>query len=181
MKNRSLVVSLVPVNATSATILSLLSTSTPKQFFTTCSKVHLSTKCSVQIAKMANNPSQPLVDYEDDSDYASAEDHDFNPDATSKDDASDSEDDSAPAAQIESETKKPTKRKRAKVDNGDGQEAEDVGFENSGDEAIIGKGLKKAKRRKRKGEESEDEGGEGGFVRTRRMAALAYVLPLPTI
>ena len=140
----------------------------------------------MQMANMGNNPPQPLVDYEDDSDYASAEDDDFNPDANANDEpavaaSSDSEDDSAQAAQIVSQTKELSKRNRVKADNGDGQEAEDVGFENSGDEAIIGKGLKKAKRRKRKGEDSEDEGGEGGFVRTRRMVALAYVPPPLTI
>lgn len=125
----------------------------------------------------------PLVDYEDDSDYASAEDDDFVPDAAadaptaaaSASEASDSDEDSPATAET---NKTPTKRKRAKKDQGD--EAEDVGFENSGDEAIIGKGLKKAKRRKRKGEEDEDEGGEGGFVKTRRMAAMAYVVSLPS-
>lgn len=135
---------------------------------------------------MATNSAQPLVDYEDDSDYASAEDDDFNPDAdadaptaqASASEASDSEDDLTPITAIEIDPENPTKRKRAKINTG--EEAEDVGFENSGDEAIIGKGLKKAKRRKRKGQESEEDGGEGGFVRTRRMAALACVLsPTP--
>lgn len=127
---------------------------------------------------MATNK-PPLVDYEDDSDYASAEDDDFMPDAdgdaptaaASASEASDSEDESIETP--DAQKKKPTKRKRAKKD--DGEEAEDLGFENSGDEAIIGKGLKKAKRRARRGEEEEDEGGEGGFVKTRRMAAMAYV------
>ena len=123
----------------------------------------------------------PLVDYEDDSDYASAEDDDFKPDdaptaGASASEASDSEDETPEATEIE--RKKSVKRKRVKKD--DEEEAEDVGFENSGDEAIIGKGLKKAKRRKRKGDEEEDEGGEGGFVKTRRMAAMAYVTtPIP--
>jgi hypothetical protein len=53
------------------------------------------------------------------------------------------------------------------------EEAEDVGFENSGDEEIVERGLKRQRKKGRKGQEDEDEGGEGGFVKTRRMAALA--------
>jgi hypothetical protein len=56
----------------------------------------------------------------------------------------------------------------------DGAVAEDAGFENSGDEAII----KKAKKRKRKTldglAEDPDEGDDGGLVKTRSMRAAEY-------
>jgi len=69
-----------------------------------------------------------------------------------------------PAA-IKLDNKQKTKHKRG----GKGKEAEDLGFENSGDEATIKKGSK----RKRKGEPGDDDsGGEGGFVKTRSMRAV---------
>ena len=47
------------------------------------------------------------------------------------------------------------KRKRAAGHN---EEAEDVGFENSGDEEIVERGLKRQRKKGRKGLEDEDEG-----------------------
>jgi hypothetical protein len=115
----------------------------------------------------------PVIDDVEEGDYASSEDEDFVPDGapTAASASASASEDSESEADDATDTKraKPTKRKRVK---GQDEEAEDVGFENSGDEAIIGKGLKKQRRKKRRGEE-DDEGGEGGFVRTRRTAAQA--------
>jgi hypothetical protein len=103
----------------------------------------------------------------DDSDYASEEDSDFTlaaPVASDESSASESEAESG----SEKPAKKHKKRKRAAGQN---EDAEDVSFENSGDEEIVERGLKRQKKKGRKGREDEDEGGEGGFVKTRRMAA----------
>jgi hypothetical protein len=113
-------------------------------------------------------PPNPLII--DDSDYASEEDSDFTPEvaapvASDESSASESEAESGPS---EKPIKKHKKRKRAAGHN---EDAEDVGFENSGDEEIVERGLKRQKKKGRKGREDEDEGGEGGFVKTRRMAA----------
>ncbi|KAL5354530.1 swr complex subunit [Pseudogymnoascus australis] len=123
----------------------------------------------------------PIIDEVEDENYASSEDEDFVPDDAPAAVASASESESE--AEGEGEGEEPAvakkgkpgavKRKRGKQPVA-GEDAEDIGFENSGDEAIIGKGLKKQRRRRRRGEEEEeDEGGEGGFVKTRRMAAAA--------
>lgn len=119
----------------------------------------------------------PLVDtvLDEDSDYASAEDSDFAPDAAPAAVASDSSSDSDSEIEAHGVATKPKKRKRKGKDV---QEAEDLGFENSGDEAIVKEHSKKVKRGK-KGQEKgavadeEEDTGEGLFVRTRRMAALA--------
>lgn len=110
-----------------------------------------------------------------DDEYASEEDSDFAPDdaaPTTQGDAEESSDEESEAETSkgkEKEKEKPTKRKRVE------EEAEDAGFENSGDEAIIEKGLKRRKRKGKKGVEDEDEGGEGGLVKTRSMRAREYV------
>jgi hypothetical protein len=110
------------------------------------------------------------------SDYASEEDSDFAPDA-------------APAAEVESSdseseadestTKAQAKPKTKKRKRGD-EEAEDLGFENSGDEAIIKEYDAEAPKRKKgttgRAAELDDEGGEGGVVKTRSMRALEYVI-----
>ncbi|OBT75788.1 hypothetical protein VF21_05536 [Pseudogymnoascus sp. 05NY08] len=125
----------------------------------------------------------PIIDeIVEDENYASSEDEDFVPDEAPAAVASASESESeAEAEEGEGEApaaakkgKPAAKRKRGKQPVAGGEDAEDIGFENSGDEAIIGKGLKKQRRRRRRGEEEEeDEGGDGGFVKTRRMAAAA--------
>ncbi|GKT88373.1 SWR1-complex protein 5 [Colletotrichum tofieldiae] len=106
-------------------------------------------------------PPDPTVDEEE---YESSQDSDFAPDdavaADGASEASDSEADDEDAA-----TKpKTSKRKR----DADGNEAEDAGFENSGDEALIKK-AKKKKRKKAKDADAvpdeDDEGGEGGWSR----------------
>jgi hypothetical protein len=107
----------------------------------------------------------PAPDAEDDEDYASEEDHDFAPEAdeAGSDSSDDSEPKSAAAGLAKAGPKRRGKRKRTE------DEAEDVGFENSGDEAIITTGAKKRKRG-RKDESVADE-GDGLFVRTRAMRA----------
>lgn len=103
----------------------------------------------------------------DDEEYASEEDSDFAPDAVP---AQASDDDSDDELEAEVEVKKPTKRKR-----GQDEEAEDAGFENSGDEAIIERGLKRQKKKGNKGKDAEDdEGREGGLIKTRSMRAQEY-------
>ncbi|TEY34115.1 hypothetical protein BOTCAL_0646g00050 [Botryotinia calthae] len=103
-----------------------------------------------------------------DEEYASSEDEDFAPDtAPAQEESSESEaEDEDSTAVTNKSKKKTTKRKR-----GNDEEAEDAGFENSGDEAIIEKGLKKRKKSRKGGREEEDEGGEGGLVKTRSMRA----------
>ncbi|KUJ12787.1 BCNT-domain-containing protein [Mollisia scopiformis] len=111
----------------------------------------------------------PEIVPSDEEEYLSDEDSDFAPDAVPAQPDSDSEPEETSAPQ--------KKRKRAAEEE---PEAEDLGFENSGDEAIIGDGLKEKKRRKKKGKkDEEDEGGEGGFVKTRSMRAVEEVKKKP--
>ena len=111
----------------------------------------------------------------DDDDYASSEDSDFAPDAAPAQASEESSDDESEAEAPEVKAKpRSTKRKRGADD-----EAEDAGFDNSGDEAIIEKGLKKQRKKSKKGKDAEDvddEGGEGGLIKTRSMRAQEYVL-----
>ncbi|KAE8449080.1 hypothetical protein EG329_008463 [Mollisiaceae sp. DMI_Dod_QoI] len=120
-----------------------------------------------------------------DEEYLSEEDSDFAPDAIPTQNEAESDSESEPEEAVVA-TKPQKKRKRA-----EDEEAEDLGFENSGDEAIIGDGLKEKKRRRKgkkgkgkgKGkegeDEDEDEGGEGGFVKTRSMRAVEEVKKKP--
>lgn len=109
-------------------------------------------------------PPTPIDEVEGDEEYASEEDSDFAPETVRRDESAseDSEDD---IEESKDAKRKSIKRKRE-------QDAEDVGYDNSGDEAIIGKGLKKSKRSK-KGADDNDDSGEGGFVQTRAMKAAA--------
>jgi len=113
-----------------------------------------------------------------DEEYASEEDSDFAPDAapTREDvDSSDSESEAEEPSVKAKQKSKPVKRKRT----GDGEEAEDAGFENSGDEAIIERGLQRQKKKgKKEGAEDDDDGGEGSLVKTRSMRAQEYVVPI---
>ena len=93
--------------------------------------------------------------------YVSSEDEDFNPNA----DAMDVDGESTDSEADELQAQNPIKKKVLKSKN---DEAEDIGFENSGDEAI----MKKGQKRKRKNKVDEDSGGEGGFVKTRSMKAV---------
>ena len=100
--------------------------------------------------------------------YVSSEDEDFDPSVVQADEniSSSSEEETIDSpANAKLNDKHKVKQKRGKK----GEEAEDLGFENSGDEATIKKGSK----RKRKGElEDDDSGGEGGFIKTRSMRAV---------
>jgi hypothetical protein len=110
----------------------------------------------------------------DDQEYGSSEeDSDFAPDVVPTEVSDESSDEETEPAEATVKKGKPksTKRKRGPED-----EAEDAGFENSGDEAIIEKGLKRQKKKKNKEVDDEDEGGEGGLIKTRSMRALEYEL-----
>jgi len=100
-----------------------------------------------------------------DNEYDEDEDEDFNPEtAAAVDEASassDSEDDTT--------TTIPTaKRKRTKTSD----QAEDVDFENSGDEATIQSGKRKKRKSKDIAAEDDEQGGEGGLIKTRAQRKL---------
>ncbi|KAK3333416.1 bucentaur or craniofacial development-domain-containing protein [Cercophora scortea] len=115
---------------------------------------------------------QADLDRDLDEEYASEEDSDFSPDAAA---AAAADDDELSASGDETSTSKPVAGNRKRpAENGD-NDAEDVGFVNSGDEAIIQKGKKRRKKPKDKdGAEADDDeaGGEGGLVKTRSMRAV---------
>jgi hypothetical protein len=111
-------------------------------------------------------PPKPYPDQEEE--YASSEDSDFAPEEAAERDVTPSDDEAADTPDQPAPT---GKRKRQAGDT----EAEDAGFENSGDEAIIGKGKKRLKRSKRKDALDDDEGGEGGLIKTRSQRAQEYV------
>lgn len=108
----------------------------------------------------------PII--KEDDEYVSSEDSDFAPDTAPAQDSDQS--DSEP----EDGDNRPAKRRRTTDVE---QNADDAGYENSGDEAIIKKGeARKQRRRDRRGEDAEDEGGEGGLIKTRRQRAQEYGL-----
>lgn len=112
-----------------------------------------------------------LIDQEED--YASSEDSDFAPeDAAEQHSSPSSDDEDEDASKGDGRKSAPRKRQRA---NEAGVEVEDAGFENSGDEAVIGKGKKRlkkeAKEKRRDGDVEGESGGEGGLIKTRSMRA----------
>ena len=107
---------------------------------------------------------------EDDDAYVSEEDDDFDPNAAQEDETASKSSESEPEKQPSGKGR-PRKRRGRKAQEPPEDEAEDAGFENSGDEGIIQKG----QRRRQKTADEEDSGGEGGFVQTRRMKAEAWV------
>lgn len=117
---------------------------------------------------MTTSP-RPTVDVSVGEDgYDSSEDEDFDPTEKQAQGVSSSgsegDEETTPAARSRRQHRG---RKRQLRQDG---EAEDLGFENSGDEATIRKGTK---RRKKGGIGSEDDGGgDGGFVKTRSMRAI---------
>ncbi len=114
-------------------------------------------------------PPEPETELVHDDDYASEEDSDFALDDAPAGDSSASDDDEEVANAEQPAAGKPKQR----VEDG----ADDAGFENSGDEAIIEKGKSRQRKAKRKGvdvDEDEDEGGDGGLIKTRRMRAAEY-------
>ncbi|KAK1586012.1 bucentaur or craniofacial development-domain-containing protein [Colletotrichum navitas] len=116
----------------------------------------------------------PIVD---DEEYESSQDSDFAPeDAIAADGASEASDSETDGEDAAAAATKLAKRKR----DADGGEAEDAGFENSGDEALIKKANKKRRRKTKDADaaaaaaaapDEEDEGGDGGLVKTRSMRA----------
>ena len=121
-----------------------------------------------QFKSMTNMTSNPLVDEEE---YVSEEDSDFAPDAAPAGDAasgasdseSEDEDNHGNSVKPGAKRKRPT-NKSAGADNDDG-------FDNSGDEAVIGKSKKRQKKAGRKDGAARDEDGEDGLVKTRSMRA----------
>ncbi|KAI4143667.1 MAG: hypothetical protein LQ340_006919, partial [Diploschistes diacapsis] len=112
---------------------------------------------------------------EDEENYISSEDEDFDPEnaqarpqPSSESEAEEDHDGGKDRAPIKG--KRQPKQKPP-------EEAEELGFENSGDEGIIQAGTKEARHRKRKRRDSaagnDDSGGEGGFIKTRSMRAAA--------
>src|SRR5271170_2950184 len=93
----------------------------------------------------------------EDSDYASEDDSDFAPEAAPpaasyESEASESETESGDEEHAKKPKTKTGKRKKA---SGPSEEAEDIGFENSGDEQIVERGLKKQKKKGKEGTEDE--------------------------
>ncbi|MCJ1326967.1 hypothetical protein MMC10_003633 [Thelotrema lepadinum] len=118
----------------------------------------------------------PLVNpQEDDENYISSEDEDFNLESAGPQPQGSSSSEAEEEDENDTRTTLKVQRKKPKPKPQD--EAEDLGFENSGDEGIIKAGTKEARRRKRKRKGSaghgDDSGGEGGFVQTRSMRAAA--------
>ena len=111
-------------------------------------------------------PDQDKLPIDQDDEYKSSEDEDFNPDAVEAppDDDLSSDDDEAPQQQ----KKVSKKRKKAQTD------AEEL---DSGDEATITE-LRKAK--KPKADDDEDSGGEGGLIKTRAQRRAEYVVSVAT-
>ena len=90
-------------------------------------------------------------------DYNSASDEDFNPDNAALTAAADDNEESSSSGDENDIAIQPRSGKRKVT-------ADDVDFDNSGDEATI----KKARRKKQSNaQEDEDEGGEGGLIKTR--------------
>lgn len=105
-------------------------------------------------------PDADTVTTDQDDEYKSSEDEDFNPDEIEapQDEDLSSDEDEAPQP-------KKASRKRKKAQ----QDAEEL---DSGDEATI-KELRKAK--KSKTDEDEDSAGEGGLIKTRAQRRAEYV------
>ena len=116
-------------------------------------------------------PHDPHLELEED--YASEEDSDFAPeDAPANEVSSDDENDENDNEAVDGEKPVPGKRKRPAPAN---PEAEDIGFENSGDEAIVEKGKKRQKKSKSKhvAANADDEDGEDRIlIKTRSMRAV---------
>jgi hypothetical protein len=116
-------------------------------------------------------PPNPAIDEEED--YASEEDSDFALDDAPANDSSLSDDDDDDEANTES--KPSAGRKRPAPDT----EADDAGFENSGDEAIIEKGKKR--RKKDKTADVAPDADKGPLIKTRSMRAVEHVPLKPAI
>jgi hypothetical protein len=123
-------------------------------------------------------PAMPAPFIDDEEPYASSEDSDFAPDTENGPAAEDSDQSAS-----ESEAGVTTKQQSAKrnAPSGQGTPAEDAGYDNSGDEAIIKKGERKRRKGKSKDDIEDEDGGEGGLIKTRRQRAAEYVtFPMPS-
>lgn len=124
----------------------------------------------------------PLTD--DEEPYASSEDSDFAPETGAAADESEQsasedegpEDSSKRQKQQQHAANTNASKRSSATTSGNGIAAvADVGYDNSGDEAIIKKGVKKRKKGKGNDRLEDDEGGEGGLIKTRRQRAAEYV------
>ncbi|TLS23395.1 uncharacterized protein PpBr36_05972 [Pyricularia pennisetigena] len=107
-----------------------------------------------------------VPDPEVEGEYASSEDSDFAPeDAAARESSPDDSDDEG----VSSDTASATVPKRKRDANN--EEAQDIGFENSGDEAIIEKAKTKRQKKARKADQDVNEGGDGGLIKTRSQRA----------
>jgi len=106
----------------------------------------------------------PIQDPPVDDDYDEDEDEDFSPEVAAVVDEASASSDS------EEETTALTTAKRKRTKGSD--EAEDVDFENSGDEATIRSGKRKTKKSKDVAAGDDEEGGEGGLIKTRAQRKL---------
>ncbi|KAK0623016.1 bucentaur or craniofacial development-domain-containing protein [Immersiella caudata] len=102
-----------------------------------------------------------------DKDYASEEDSDFAPEDAPANESSPSDDEE----EADDGKAGTAKRKRSVAE----AEAEDAGFENSGDEAIIDKGKKRTKKSKSKEVAADEDGDDGPLIKTRSMRAAEKV------
>ncbi|KAF2970263.1 hypothetical protein GQX73_g3276 [Xylaria multiplex] len=102
----------------------------------------------------------------DEDEYASEDDSDFAPTAAVAEDGSGSESELEPELNSDQPAGVTPKRRRTDTDTAEGD------FENSGDETVIQKGIKRQRKAKRNnGPVEDDEGGEGGLIKTRRQRA----------
>ena len=123
-------------------------------------RAHVSVFAIAQNKSPSEMSDQDRLPIDQDDEYKSSEDEDFNPDAVEAppDDDLSSDEDEAPQPKKVSK-----KRKKAQTD------AEEL---DSGDEATITE-LRKAK--KSKAVDDEDSGGEGGLIKTRAQRRAEYV------
>lgn len=118
-------------------------------------------------------PPDTILDQEED--YASSEDSDFAPEDAGADERDSNLSEAEDEASADQHAAASANRRKRKQAGDDGTEAEDAGFENSGDEAIIGKGKKRLKRAGRHNGLADNEGGEGGLIKTRAQRAAEKV------
>lgn len=118
-------------------------------------------------------PPDTILDQEED--YASSEDSDFAPEDAGAEERESNQSEAEDDASADQPAASAVRRKRKQAGD-DGAEAEYAGVENSGDEAIIGKGKKRLKRAAGRGlAEDEEGGGEGGLIKTRAQRAAEKV------
>ncbi|KAJ9295159.1 hypothetical protein DTO271G3_6329 [Paecilomyces variotii] len=126
------------------------------------------------VAAAAADPVENHLDLENDEEYNSEEDEDFQLDGAGQDESEES-------SEEENEESGGRPAKRRKVTAGKAAKIDELELD-SGDEAMIQKATERKKKNKKKGKgatadgdeedidfDEDDEGGEGGFVKTRSM------------